>query len=210
MVLKAIQREDEHHFDKQREFADKREQGGFDVLFFGDSLTRRWEDNPELWNRYFGRFHPLNFGVGADTLENMMWRVAAGNLDGLSPRLIHFLAGTNNLSEDPWPTVLEKILALIETMEGRLPGVPFIVTGLYPRNPDDKGIDYNGMIRNINPGLESFCAGRGYRFLDFSALLLDGGGRVRESVQPDGLHLNDEGYRLIGPVLEREIEAMLR
>lgn len=58
----------------------KAKQGGIDVYFLGDSITRRWgaTDYPELlanWNTNF-------FGWGADNIENILWRLASGELDG--------------------------------------------------------------------------------------------------------------------------------
>lgn len=209
MTLKAVPREDDHHRSKQEEFARKRAQGGFDVLFFGDSLTRRWEDYPDLWEFYFSSLRPLNFGVGADTLENMHYRVAAGNLDGLELKALCFLGGTNNLGEDPQERVLEKIAELLGAMEKRLAGVSFLVSGLYPRAADERGLDYNRMIAYINDGLRVLCAQRGYAYFDPAPLMRDPQGRFRVGLQNDGLHLNAEGYRCIGPALRRELEALL-
>lgn len=209
MALKAIEREDEHHFDKQKEFRERRAHP-VDVLFFGDSLTRRWEDNPELWEAFFGGFYPANFGVGADTLENMMWRVENGNLDGLSPPLVIILAGTNNLSEQSWETVTENIIDLISAIGKKLPESTLLVSGLYPRDSDEKEIQYNDMIQKINEKLNLYCLEQSIHYIDFYSLLLPSGGNVNQNLQPDGLHLNGEGYKLIGPVLKGQIEKLLK
>lgn len=210
MALKAIQRDDEHHFDKQKEFDQRKKSGMADVLFFGDSLTRRWEDYPEVWEKFFRSFQALNFGVGADTLENMFWRITEGkNLEGISPKVVVFLAGTNNLSEQSRDQVLEGIKELILEIRKSLPRAKMFISGLYPRNRDDINIDYGSKIEYINRELELFCAEQGFRFRDFTPLLRSEKGEWVEEIQPDGLHLNDKGYSIIGPFLKEEIEALL-
>ena len=78
----------------------RRDGGGIDIYFEGDSITRRWgaTDYPDLlanWRKnFFGR-DVADFGWGADTMKNprrLKWRCR----DGVY-RVIVFLAGTNNV-----------------------------------------------------------------------------------------------------------------
>ena len=92
----------------------KAKSGGIDVYFLGDSITRRWGalDYPDFlahWKKTFHGWNAGNFGWGADRTENILWRLENGELDGVNPKVIVILAGTNNLGKEPgdedrWPT----------------------------------------------------------------------------------------------------------
>ena len=80
----------------------KAKQGGIDVYFEGDSITRRWAatDYPALmahWNQNFFGWNAADFGWGADQTQNILWRLENGELDGVNPRVVVLLTGTNNV-----------------------------------------------------------------------------------------------------------------
>src|SRR5689334_432020 len=80
----------------------KSRQGRIDIYFEGDSITRRWgaTDYPQLlenWKQNFFGWNAADFGWGADRVENILWRLENGELDGVHPRVIVLLAGTNNV-----------------------------------------------------------------------------------------------------------------
>ncbi len=84
------------------QLVDKARRGGIDVYFAGDSITRRWgaTDYPEFlanWKQNFFGWNAANFGWGADTVQNILWRLQNGELDNVHPKVIVLLAGTNNV-----------------------------------------------------------------------------------------------------------------
>src|SRR4249920_469752 len=63
----------------------KAKQGGIDVYFVGDSITRRWgatdpQYRPllENWKTNFFGWNAANFGWGGDRIENILWRLQNG------------------------------------------------------------------------------------------------------------------------------------
>src|SRR5262245_46322681 len=53
--------------------------GPCDVVFIGDSITQGWEGGPpnggkNVWEKYYGKRHCLNFGVGGDRTQHVLWR----------------------------------------------------------------------------------------------------------------------------------------
>jgi lysophospholipase L1-like esterase len=84
----------------------KAKSGGIDAYLLGDSITRRWGalDYPEFlahWNRTFHGWNAANFGWGGDRTENILWRLENGELDGVDPKVVVILAGTNNVGSQP-------------------------------------------------------------------------------------------------------------
>ena len=107
----------------------KARQGGIDVYFVGNSITRRWgaTDYPELlahWRASFFGWNAADFGWGADGTQNILWRIEHGELDGVNPKVIVVLAGTNNVGTMPGgdakiADVTRGLPAIVETCAAR-------------------------------------------------------------------------------------------
>lgn len=202
MKLEAKMRTDEHHVEKHRSFIEYKGKDEIEIVFLGDSLTRRWEDNPALWQEFFGGMNAINMGVGADCLENILWRVENGELDGMKPRLVLFLGGTNNITADTPEYIASGVLQIAETVKQKCPGSTVVVIGLYPRAADDNGNDCIAKIALVNDMLEKECPGRGLGYEYYGNALLAPDGSIDRTIMEDGLHLNAAGYRIAGPIVK--------
>src|SRR5580658_4878317 len=101
-----VSRTDQNSLTAHAQLLEKAKKGGTDIYFEGDSITRRWgaTDYPALlanWNQNFFGWNAADFGWGADRVENILWRLNHGELDGVNPKVIVLLAGTNNLGSTP-------------------------------------------------------------------------------------------------------------
>src|SRR6266568_1703572 len=99
---RAAPRTDANSMTAHAQLLKKAKQGRIDVYFAGDSIVRRWGalDYPVLlanWTQNFHGWNAANFGWGADRTENILWRLENGELDGVDPKVIVVLAGTNNV-----------------------------------------------------------------------------------------------------------------
>ena len=122
----------------------KAKQGGIDVYFLGDSITRRWgaTDYPEFlanWRSNFFGWNAANFGWGADRVENILWRVENGELDGVNPKVIVLLAGINNVGTFPGgdakvENITRGLKALVNACQQKATNTVIILTALFPRN----------------------------------------------------------------------------
>src|SRR5205814_597585 len=100
-ATQPVPRADANSIAAHARLLEKAKHGRIDIYFEGDSITRRWgaTDYPELlanWNRNFFGWNAADFGWGADTIQNILRRLANGELDRINPKLIVLLAGTNN------------------------------------------------------------------------------------------------------------------
>src|SRR6516225_5435270 len=125
----------------------KAKQGRIDIYFEGDSITRRWgaTDYPQLlenWKQNFFGWNAADFGWGADRVENILWRLENGELDGVHPKVIVLLAGTNNVGnrapaagvEALAGEVAEGLEAVVHVLRSKAPEAVILVTGIFPRN----------------------------------------------------------------------------
>lgn len=206
MPLAAVMRTDDHHIEKHNRILRMQKEGDIQLVFLGDSLTRRWEDNIDLWNKYFSAYNPANFGVGGDCLENIKWRILNGELDGIAPKGIIVLAGTNNLDKDSEEAIVSGIREIVEITRNKLRNTRIVVLGLLPRNTNETGINYAQKITQINSQLASLYAGSEIVYEDIGADLINEQGVVSETIMPDGLHLNANGYEIVGPKLRAIID----
>jgi lysophospholipase L1-like esterase len=118
---RPLPRTDENSRLAHRELLEKRTKGRIDVYVIGDSIARRWgaTDYPELlthWKATFFGWNAANFGWGADRIEHMLWRLEDGELDGVDPKVIVILAGTNNVGSTPGGPVMPEIDRINENL----------------------------------------------------------------------------------------------
>lgn len=62
----------------------------------------------------------------------------------------------------------------------------------------------------LNSWIRKYAVQSGAGFADYYSVVVDGHGMFRKGYSDDGLHPNDRGYALLGPVAEAAIEKALR
>jgi enterochelin esterase-like enzyme/lysophospholipase L1-like esterase len=190
-----------HHAHQQ--LLAKAKTGGIDLYFLGDSITRRWgaTDYPDFlahWNETFHGWNAGNFGWGGDRTENILWRLSNGELDGVDPKVIVLLAGTNNIGKEPGDDakvadVTRGLQAIVDTCRKKAPEATIVLTAIFPRNDSRAGMP---AIARINAHLARMADGESVRFLDVNAKLAGADGTLFEGMMPDGLHPSLKGYEV--------------
>ena len=201
--------------DRHRAFVEIARRGDVDVLFLGDSITDYWRSTaPDLWDRYYAPRKAANFGIGADHTQHVLWRLDHGELDGIRPRVVVVMIGTNNLAYQPEDEVVEGVKAVLERVRARLPASEVLLLGLTPRglrmDPGQATAEADPRVPPVNQRLAKLRDGRAIRFLDIGPKLLDDKGRVVQAIEPDLLHLSHEGYRIWAEAMEPMLDKMLR
>ena len=198
----------------------KRTQGKIDVYFEGNSITRRWgaTDYPQFlanWRRNFTGWNAADFGWGADRIEHMLWRIENGELDGVNPKVIVILAGTNNVGKVPGgeekiADITRGLRALVTLMHAKAPNATIVLTGIFPRNDDPTTArEINAEIARINANLASMADGKSIRYIDVNAKLVDSTGTLREGITMDGLHPSLAGYQIWADALKPILTEVL-
>jgi lysophospholipase L1-like esterase len=192
----------------------KTKQGRIDIYFEGDSITRRWgaTDYPELlenWKKNFFGWNAADFGWGADRVENILWRLENGELDGVNPKVIVLLAGTNNVGNKVPPEGIEAaaanvtkgLAAVVRVMRSKAPSAVIVLMGIFPRNDN---LAVMPEIERINANLAAMADGRKSRYLNINDRLADHDGNLHAGMmnERDKLHPLLNGYQVWADALK--------
>src|SRR5262245_59674620 len=161
-------------------------------------------DYPELlgnWRTNFFGWHAANFGWGADRIENILWRLENGELDGVNPKVIVLLAGTNNVGNttpaggdhEKVADITRGIQAVLRVMRAKAPQATIVLTAIFPRN-DNMAV--MPTINKINENLAKLADGKSLRFLNVNDRLADENGKLLDGMLHDKLHPTVRGYQV--------------
>jgi len=214
-----VPRTDRNSVIAHAQLLEKAKQGRIDIYFEGDSITRRWgaTDYPDLlanWNENFFGWNAANFAWGADSTQNILWRLNDGELDGVNPKVIVLMAGTNNVGNRVVPgredakveDITKGIEAVIKTMHVKAPDATIIVTGIFPRNDNIAVIP---TINKINHNLSKLADGKKIRYLNINDKLADSEGRFFEGMTTDKLHPSIKAYQIWADALKPIFHELL-
>jgi lysophospholipase L1-like esterase len=200
----------EHSPNRHQAFLDRIKQGPVDLLFLGDSITDYWRSTaPELFEANYGQYRPANFGVAGDKTQNVIWRITHGELEGINPKVVVLMIGTNNLAsaaDDRIAAGIEKIVSIIRQ---KLPSSKLLLLGVLPRGPtaDDPR---RARIKNINRMIDDLDdGGQHVRFLDMGPKFLQADGSIAASVMADYLHPTKKGYEIWAEAMRSTLLSLL-
>jgi lysophospholipase L1-like esterase len=198
----------------------KRTQGKIDVYFEGNSITRRWgaTDYPQFlanWRENFTGWNAADFGWGADRIEHILWRLENGELDGVNPKVIVVLAGTNNIGrvpggEEKIADITRGLRALVDLCRRKAPNATIVLTGIFPRNDNPAAsAEINREIARINENLARMADGKSVRYVNVNDKLADANGTLHEGMMVDGLHPSLKGYQIWADALKPILREVL-
>lgn len=177
------------------------------LVFMGNSITHFWAGEPlahiargaESWNKYFKDKNAVNMGFGWDRVENVLWRVYHGELDGFAAKQIVVMIGTNNLQFNSDTEIAEGLKVLIEAIKVRQPNSKILVLGVLPRKEMEQRVaKLNLLYAKVAQSLK-------VKYADAGSLFLNNTKKINESLFTDGLHPNAQGYEKLGAFINKQI-----
>ena len=177
------------------------------ILLIGNSITHHWGGNPigfiirdeESWSNLFKGKVARNLGFGWDRIENALWRIYHGELDGYQAEKIFLLMGTNNLDKNSNDEIIDGINELVRAVRYRQPKAEIYVTGILPR----AGME--ARLVRLNKALQVRLLNEEATYIEMSTVLTHPDGKIIKELFIDGLHPNKEGYRRIAKMFEKII-----
>lgn len=199
-------------------FVEQAKQGGVNVLFLGDSITDHWRDRgSNVWNTYYVPLHAANFGISADRVQHVLWRIEHGELDGIDPKVIVLMIGTNNTGKEKDhttirntpPQVIEGVTAIVNDLRKKLPQSKILLLAIFPR--DKPGSPFRDQIKEINAGLAKLDDGKKISYLDIGPKFLAPDGTLLPGVMlHDNLHPTNKGYAIWAKAMQPTLEQMMK
>jgi len=183
--------------------------GDVDLLFLGDSITAGWAGaGKDVWKKYYGDRKAMNAGIGGDRTQHILWRLDHGNIDGLSPKLVVLMIGTNNLRRNPPKDIALGVKAIVEKLQKELPKTKVLVLGVFPRGekPDE---DLRKQQEEINTIIKKLADGKQVHYLEFNDKLMNEDGTQNREIMPDLVHLSPKGYAIWAEAIEPQVAKLL-
>jgi lysophospholipase L1-like esterase len=181
------------------------------VVFMGDSIT-------DGWGRKYGKFFPgkpyINRGISGQTTPQMLIRFRP-DVIALKPKAVVILAGTNDIAGNTGPMSLEDIEGNLQSMAelATFSNIRVVMASVMPvsdyirpqteRRPPEK-------IKALNEWIRAYAAKNGHIYLDYYSAMLDDAGVFKKELTYDGLHPNDAGYEVMGPLAQKAIDQALK
>ena len=192
--------------------------GPIGLLFIGDSITAGWTKATDVWKEHYEKYQPANFGIGGDQTQHVIWRIENGELDGLKPKVVVLMLGTNNTGAHNASEIAAADKKIVQLIRAKIPEAKVLVLAVFPRGPRkdkegtivDDGMSRMEIIRGVNAQLAKLDDGKNVRFLDINAKFLDASGKIPDSIMPDQLHPNAAGYKIWAEAMQPTLEAMMK
>jgi lysophospholipase L1-like esterase len=139
----------------------------------------------------------LNRGISGETALGLLGRIDA-SLPVTRPAGAVLYTGVNDLRHHSIapPEVVARVGRVLDAIEARFPGVPAaIVEGMPER---DDSAETLGRLHALNDGLRSLAEQRRASLVRTNRPpLATAEGRLSPAMTADGVHLNDEGYKVL-------------
>jgi lysophospholipase L1-like esterase len=173
------------------------------IVFLGDSITQGWR---EMVPSFFGPGR-IGRGISGQTTPQMLVRMRQ-DVIALKPRVVHIMAGTNDVAGNTGATSDLEIQNNIRTMTelAQAHGIRVILASIPPAAdfPWKPGLNPGLRIRRLNAWLRDYARRSGSIYADYWSATHDGLG-FRAGLAYDGVHPSKEGYAAMAPVAEAAI-----
>ena len=181
-----------------------------DVIFIGDSITQNFMNDPTprwamagkaVWDKHYANRHVLNFGVGADRTENVLWRMDHMEIKDFHAKVAVVMIGTNNTRDTP-EAISAGVKAVIKKTQDTFGGIKIILISILPNaRATQKMADANKIIQTFGDNKTVF-------YFDLAAKMTPEGDGWK-GIGSDHLHLTPEGYELWASEMEPLLAKLL-
>ncbi len=196
-------------------FLEQAKKGNIDLLFLGDSITQGWlgrngqgEGPIEVWDRYYVPRNAADFGIGGDRTQHVLWRLDNGEVDGIKPKVVVLMIGTNNVGSNSAAEIADGVKAIVAKLREKLPESKILLLGVFPRGEKPAG-PAREKLAAVNESISKLDDGKMIKYLDIGKSFLHDDGTITRDVMPDFLHLTRKGYRIWADAMEPTLWSIL-
>lgn len=197
-------------FKKENTSLDMPKENESRIVFMGNSITESWLT---MVPGFFSGKPYVNRGISGQTTPQMLIRFRQDVID-LLPEAVVILAGTNDIAGNTGPMTLEETFGNIQSMAqlAKANGISVVLASVLPAYdyPWRPGLEPAGKIIRLNEMIRAFARENGMVYLDYFSAMADERNGLEEAYTYDGVHPNEEGYQVMGPLAEEAIEKALQ
>ena len=178
------------------------------VVYLGDSITENWQlADPGLFSASV-----LDRGISGQTSPQILLRFYQ-DVISLNPRVLHLMAGTNDIAGNTGPSAPgdfeHNISAMLDLAAAH--HIRVVLAAIPPsRSLGWSGIDPRAQIARLNEWLAAEAKRRHLVFVDYGSVLAAADGGMDEAWSNDGVHPNRAGYARMRPLAEAAIQRALK
>ena len=179
------------------------------VVFMGNSITEGWASYmPEM----FDNQTYINRGIGGQTTPQMLLRFRQ-DVIAHQPKVVVILAGTNDIAGNTPLKDLETVAGHLFSMAelARQHDIKVILCSVVPaaEYPWRKGKRPDVKIPQLNKMIQDYCNENKIHYLDYFSAMTDGNGALIESYGYDGVHPDEDGYKVMTKLVEKALDQLL-
>ncbi len=174
------------------------------VVFMGDSITQNWGvADPDFFKNGI-----LDRGISGQTSGQMLVRFRA-DVVALKPKIVHILAGTNDVAGNTGPESPQdfknNIMSMVDLAEAN--GITVILGSIPPAAAFSWQPKVNPVptIAKLNDWLRGYAAGKHIQYIDYFDALAGSKGELRPNLSNDGVHPNIDGFAIMRKLVEPKI-----
>ncbi len=184
--------------------------GDVKLVFLGDSITHAWDKYKSEWNKHFAKYRALNLGYSGDRTENVLWRLDNGEIDGINPKVLVMMIGTNNagIRKEKSQDTAIGIKAILQELRKKLPETKILILAIFPRGRNDKD-ELRKLTMGTNEIIKTYADDRYIFFMNINNIFLDQDRVLHKNVMRDFLHPNESMYQKWAEAILPKIEELM-
>ena len=194
-----------HYYKRFLQFMDEPAITSKDIVMVGNSLT----EGGGNWNTRLNKKNIRNRGIIGDEVMGIydrLHQILPGH-----PEKLFLLAGVNDISHDlTADSIVSMIRMTVERIQRESPDTKLYLQSLLPFDESfgryKKLTGKTDMVPEINAQLEVLAKDHKITFINLFPLFTEKGTNVlRKELTSDGLHLNEEGYKIWVKALKKKM-----
>lgn len=191
-------------------FVEIAKKGDADLLFMGDSITDGWRGGgKKVWDATFAPLKAINFGIGGDQTQHVLWRIENGELEVIKPKLMVLMIGTNN-GGDSKEDVALGITTIVKETQKRLPDTKILLLAIFPRGEKAENNKARAKNMEVNQIIQKQYEGdKMVKYMDIGDKFLDEKKDLPKDIMPDFLHPNAKGYQIWADAILPTVKDMM-
>lgn len=178
------------------------------IVFFGDSITEFYD-----LQKFYEQMPVVNSGSKGFTTDDLL-EILEEDVYVFNPTKVVLLIGINDMNKtDDDLSIVENIKTITTSINEKRPKAKIYVESIYPVDRErypvlvDNNVD-NNRIRKINSLIKQLCQDNNYEYINmFDELNDPNTDKLIYEYSKDGLHLSDEGYKVVTKKLKTVLEA---